>query len=90
MGFDFKSFGSMVFNDHVMKERLPQDVYLKLKESIDEGNTLHPEIADCVADAMKDWAIEQGATHYTHWFQPMTNITAASTTASSLRKRTEA
>lgn len=76
MGFDFKSFGSMVFNDHVMRERLPHDVYLKLKESIDEGHTLHPEIADTVADAMKDWAIEQGATHYTHWFQPMTNITA--------------
>lgn len=76
MGFDFNSFGSMVFNDRAMRERLPSDVYASLKESIDEGLSLHPEIADTVADAMKTWAIELGATHYTHWFQPMTNITA--------------
>lgn len=74
--FDFNSFGSMVFNDRVMQERLPGDVYNNLKESIDYGYSLHPEIADTVADAMKNWAIEHGATHFTHWFQPMTNITA--------------
>ncbi len=76
MGFDFNSFGSMVFNDRVMQKRLPAKIYACLKESIDDGLSLHPEIADTVADAMKDWAIEKGATHYTHWFQPMTNITA--------------
>lgn len=76
MGFDFSNFGSMVFNDRVMRERLPSDVYVILRESIDDGLCLHPEIADTVADAMKDWAIELGATHFTHWFQPMTNITA--------------
>lgn len=76
MGFDFNSFGSMVFNDRVMRERLPADVYECLKQSIDEGQSLHPEIADTVADAMKEWAASLGATHYTHWFQPMTNITA--------------
>jgi len=76
MGFDFNSFGSMVFNDRVMQKRLPAKIYACLKESIDDGLSLHPEIADTVADAMKDWAIEMGATHYTHWFQPMTNITA--------------
>lgn len=76
MSFDFNSFGRLVFNDRVMRERLPSDTYECLKESIDEGLPLHPEIADTVAAAMKDWAIENGATHYTHWFQPMTNITA--------------
>lgn len=76
MSFDFNSFGCMVFNDRVMRDRLPPDTYACLKESIDDGLSLHPEIADTVADAMKTWAIEQGATHYTHWFQPMTNITA--------------
>ncbi|MFZ2538408.1 MAG: glutamine synthetase III, partial [Oscillospiraceae bacterium] len=76
MSFDFNSFGCMVFNDKAMRERLPADTYACLKESIDEGLSLHPEIAETVANAMKDWAIENGATHYTHWFQPMTNITA--------------
>lgn len=76
MGFDFSSFGSMVFNDRVMQKNLPSNVYACLKESIDDGLSLHPEIADTVADAMKEWAIDLGATHYTHWFQPMTNITA--------------
>lgn len=76
MGFDFTTFGSMVFDDREMQKRLPNDVYQSLKKSIDEGSSLHPEIAGTVADAMKDWALEKGATHYTHWFQPMTNITA--------------
>lgn len=76
MGFDFNSFGCLVFNERIMHDRLPADTYASLKESIDEGLPLHPEIADVVAEAMKDWAIENGATHYTHWFQPMTNITA--------------
>ncbi|WP_122639459.1 glutamine synthetase III family protein [Romboutsia sp. Marseille-P6047] len=69
-------FGSMVFNDKVMKERLPKDVYKKLKETIDDGSTLDINIANIVANSMKDWAIEKGATHFTHWFQPMTGITA--------------
>lgn len=76
MSFDFNSFGCMVFNDKAMAERLPAEVYMSLKKSIDEGNSLEPEISDAVADAMKNWAIDHGATHYTHWFQPMTNITA--------------
>lgn len=76
MSFDFNSFGCMVFNDKAMSKRLPAEVYASLKESIDEGHSLDPEIADAVADAMKNWAIDHGATHYTHWFQPMTNITA--------------
>lgn len=74
--FDFSTFGSKVFNHKVMRERLPADIYTRLVRSIDEGHTLYPEIADTVAAAMKDWATEQGATHFTHWFQPMTNITA--------------
>lgn len=69
-------FGSYVFNDSVMKERLPKATYKALKKTIEEGKTLSPEIADVVASAMKDWALEKGATHYTHWFQPMTGITA--------------
>lgn len=70
------TFGSMVFNDKIMKEKLPKDVYLKLKATIQEGKTLDVNVANCVANAMKDWAIEKGVTHYTHWFQPMTGITA--------------
>ena len=69
-------FGVKVFSDSVMKERLPKDVYEKLKLTIKEGKSLDSSIADTVADAMKDWAIEKGATHYTHWFQPLTGITA--------------
>lgn len=76
MSFDFNSFGHLVFNDRAMRERLPANTYDSLKESVEEGLPLHPEISDTVAAAMKDWAIEHGATHYTHWFQPMTNITA--------------
>lgn len=69
-------FGSMVFNDRVMKKRLPEDVYLKINEAILNGNRLNIETANVIAKAMKDWAVEKGATHYTHWFQPMTGITA--------------
>lgn len=69
-------FASMVFNDGVMRERLPKDVYKSLRKTIDNGNDLDINVANAVANAMKDWAVENGATHYTHWFQPMTGITA--------------
>ncbi len=69
-------FAENVFNENVMKERLPKVVYRKLKEVIDNSSPLDPAIAEIVANAMKDWAIERGATHYTHWFQPLTGITA--------------
>ena len=69
-------FGSMVFNDEVMLKRLPSDVYKSLKKTIETGKELDISVANTVANAMKDWACEKGATHYTHWFQPMTGITA--------------
>lgn len=69
-------FGSMVFNDDVMKERLPKDTYKAYKKTIMEGKSLDINVANVVANAMKDWAIEKGTTHFTHWFQPMTGITA--------------
>lgn len=69
-------FGSKVFNDAVMKERLPKDTYKVLKKTIDDGLHLQLDVANVVAHAMKDWAIEQGVTHFTHWFQPMTGVTA--------------
>ncbi len=69
-------FGSMVFNDAVMREKLPKDVYKALKRCTEEGTSIDLSIAGAVANAMKDWAIDKGATHYTHWFQPMTGITA--------------
>jgi glutamine synthetase len=69
-------YGCDVFNDAVMKARLPKNVYKSLKKTIDEGVALDPSVADVVANAMKDWAIEKGATHFTHWFIPMTGITA--------------
>ncbi|MBR6902611.1 MAG: glutamine synthetase III, partial [Clostridia bacterium] len=69
-------FGSFVFDDETMKARLPEDIYHTLKTSIDERKSIDSSIADTVANAMKDWAIEKGATHFTHWFQPMTDITA--------------
>ncbi len=69
-------FGSNVFNDSVMKERLPKSAYKKLKEAIEAGVDLDPEVADIIAHEMKEWAIEKGATHYSHWFQPLTGITA--------------
>ena len=71
-----KIFGSNVFNDAVMKERLPKAAYKKMKATIDAGAELDPEVADIVAHEMKEWAIEKGATHFTHWFQPLTGITA--------------
>ncbi|MDR2898412.1 MAG: glutamine synthetase III, partial [Spirochaetaceae bacterium] len=69
-------FGSMVFNRKEMKERLPKDIYRALKQTMKEGLPLNSAVADVVANAMKNWAVEKGATHYTHWFQPMTGITA--------------
>ncbi len=69
-------FGSLVFNDTVMHDRLPKDTYRSLRKTIDEGKELDLSVANVVASAMKDWAIEKGATHYSHWFQPMTGITA--------------
>ena len=69
-------FGSNVFGDTVMKKRLPKDVYDTLKSTIKEGKGIDSSIADTVANAMKEWAIEKGATHFTHWFQPLTGITA--------------
>ena len=69
-------FGSRVFNDNVMQERLPKDVYKSLRQTIDEGKDLDLGVANAVANAMKDWAVEQGATHFTHWFQPLNGVTA--------------
>ncbi|MBI5443932.1 MAG: glutamine synthetase III [Deltaproteobacteria bacterium] len=69
-------FGTNVFSDKVMKERLPKETYKALKETIEKGTPLKPDVAAVVANAMKDWAIEKGATHYTHWFQPLTGSTA--------------
>ncbi|MCI5667614.1 MAG: glutamine synthetase III [Oscillospiraceae bacterium] len=71
-----EQFGIDVFNEETMKQRLPKNVFKTLKKTIAEGKELDSSIADVVASAMKDWAIEKGATHYTHWFQPMTGITA--------------
>ena len=69
-------FGSNVFNDEVMKNSLPKEVYKSLRKTVDEGVPLDTSIASAVAAAMKDWAVSKGATHYTHWFQPLTNLTA--------------
>ncbi len=69
-------FGSMVFNESVMKERLPKDTYKALKRTREQGEPLDPQVANIVANAMKEWAVEKGVTHFTHWFQPMTGITA--------------
>ena len=69
-------FGSNVFNDAVMQQRLPKDTYKALHKTIEDGKTLDPKIADVVANAMKDWAVDKGCTHFTHWFQPLTGITA--------------
>ncbi|HIT09125.1 MAG TPA: glutamine synthetase III [Candidatus Merdivicinus faecavium] len=76
MSYDFSHFGSRVFNDRVMRDKLSKGTYLSLRRSIDEGHPLEPAVAEVVASAMKDWAVEQGATHFTHWFQPMTTFTA--------------
>ena len=69
-------FGSMVFGDAVMRQRLPKETYNALNRTIAQGRSLDPSVANVVANAMKDWAIEKGATHFTHWFQPMTGVTA--------------
>ena len=69
-------FGEYVFNDSMMQKRLPKETYKALKSTIEQGRSLDPAVAGVVANAMKDWALEMGATHYTHWFQPMTGVTA--------------
>ena len=69
-------FGSNVFNDETMRERLPKKIYAELKKTIETGGDLDQHVAEVVANEMKDWAIEKGATHYTHWFQPLTGVTA--------------
>ncbi len=69
-------FGSLTFNDEVQRRRLPREVYKALRRTMTQGEPLDGSAADIIATAMKDWAVEHGATHYTHWFQPMTGITA--------------
>src|SRR6187431_2422258 len=69
-------FGSLTFNDEAQRARLPKDVYRALRRAVAQGEALDPSVADIIATALKDWAVEHGATHYTHWFQPMTGITA--------------
>src|SRR5262245_59336991 len=69
-------FGSLVFNDKVQQQRLPKPAYRALRATITRGEALDESNADAVATALKDWAVEHGATHYTHWFQPLTGITA--------------
>ena len=76
MAFIEDNFGINVFNDSVMRQRLPKETYRTLHKTIDEGRRLDPQVASIVANAMKDWAIEHGATHYTHWFQPLNSVTA--------------
>src|SRR5215467_2030131 len=71
-----ETFGSLVFNDQVQKDRLPSSAYQALRRTVTRGEPLDLSVADAVASAMKDWAVEHGATHYTHWFQPLTGITA--------------
>ena len=71
-----EAFGSLVFNDAEQQKRLPKPVYQALRRTITHGESLDASVADAVANAMKDWAVEHGATHYTHWFQPLTGITA--------------
>ena len=69
-------FGSLTFNDEAQRARLPKDVYRALRRAVAQGESLDASVADIIATALKDWAVEHGATHYTHWFQPMTGITA--------------
>ena len=69
-------FGSMVFDDKVMRSMLSADVYHAMKKTINQGNSLNPEVANAVAQAMKNWAVSKGATHFTHWFQPLNGVTA--------------
>src|ERR1700753_1670100 len=70
------AFGANVFDVTVQKERLPEDVFEKLQATLDHGESLDPSLADAVAEAMMEWALEHGATHYTHMFQPLTGLTA--------------
>ena len=83
-------FGSLTFNEEVQRARLPKDVFRSLRRASAHGEALDPIVADIVASALKDWAVEHGATHYTHWFQPMTGITAEKHDASSPRPPTAA
>ena len=76
MAFTDEIFGINVFNDSVMRQRLPRETYKALRCTIDNGTLLDPQVASVVANAMKDWALEKGATHYTHWFQPLNSVTA--------------
>lgn len=69
-------YGSMIFSDRIMRNKLPKDVYKALRKTIENGTHLELDVANSVAVAMKEWAVENGATHYTHWFQPMTGFTA--------------
>lgn len=69
-------FGTMVFSDKVMRERLPEETYAAVLRTMKDGRRLQPDTAEVVAAAMRDWALEKGATHFTHWFQPMTGVTA--------------
>lgn len=71
-----EKFGSMVFGDVEMRRRLSAEIYAEMKNCVELGMPLTPSAADVIASAMRDWAVEHGATHYTHWFQPMTGITA--------------
>jgi glutamine synthetase len=71
-----EEFGSLTFNEEVQRARLPKDVYRALRRAVAQGEPIEPHVADIIASALKDWAVEHGATHYTHWFQPMTGITA--------------
>ena len=71
-----EEFGCLVFNDRIMRERLPKDIYKAVKKTIEKGSHLELDVANCVAATMKEWAVENGATHFTHWFQPMTGLTA--------------
>ncbi|MEE0970403.1 MAG: glutamine synthetase III, partial [Clostridia bacterium] len=71
-----ENFGSMVFNESVMRDKLPNETYKKMQATLRKGKRLDIETANVIANAMKDWAIERGATHFTHWFQPMTGVTA--------------
>src|SRR5512145_1741694 len=69
-------FGSLTFNDEAQRARLPKDVYRALRRAVAQGEPIDSQVADIIAAALKDWAVEHGATHYTHWFQPLTGITA--------------
>src|SRR5688572_20537567 len=71
-----EEFGSLTFSEEVQRARLPKDVYRALRRAVAQGESIEPHVADIIASALKDWAVEHGATHYTHWFQPLTGITA--------------